>query len=56
MEKFIYSELSYKIIGACMEVHTILGRGHKETIYGDALENEMDLRKIDYAREIRYPM
>ena len=28
---------TYKIIGLCMEVHKILGKGHSEIIYKEAL-------------------
>lgn len=39
-----------------MEVHNALGKGHKEIIYGDALEYEFGLRNILYSRENRYEM
>ena len=29
---------SYQIIGACMEVHNILGHGFLEVVYKDAIE------------------
>ncbi len=32
MEKIIHSEISYKIIGICMEVHNQLGRGFLEVV------------------------
>ena len=41
----------YKIIGACREVHTVLGRGFLEIVYKDALEYEFKLRGIPYERE-----
>jgi GxxExxY protein len=37
-----------------MEVHKILGKGHNENIYGDALEYEFKLNKIPYERERKY--
>jgi GxxExxY protein len=40
MEKIIHSEISYKIIGICMEVHNQLGPGFLEVVYKDALELE----------------
>lgn len=45
---------SYKIIGICMEVHKILGKGHSEKVYGDALEYEFQRSEIPYNRELRY--
>lgn len=41
MADVLFKEESYKIIGACFEVHKILGHGFKEVIYKDALEMEL---------------
>ena len=43
MAEIILKEESYKIIGACMEVHRELGMGFKEIVYKDALEMEFSL-------------
>ena len=53
-QELLYKELSYKIIGACMEVHRILGKGHNEIVYKDALEYEFKLAEIKYSREQKY--
>ena len=53
-DKLIYKEESYKIIGICMEVHSILGKGHSEVVYKDALEYEFQIAKIPYSREQQY--
>ena len=37
-----------------MEVHKILGKGHSENVYGDALEYEFKLNNIPYEREKQY--
>jgi len=37
-----------------MEVHKILGKGHSEKVYGDALEYEFRRNNIPYNRELRY--
>ena len=45
---------SYQIIGICMEVHRILGRGLLEIVYKDAIEYEFKNKKIPYEREKKY--
>jgi GxxExxY protein len=54
MEKIIYKDESYKIIGACMEVHTVLGSGFLESVYKDALELEFVKTGISFEREKEY--
>ncbi len=54
MNELYLKEESYKIIGICMEVHKILGKGHSEKVYGDALEYEFQKNKIPYSRELKY--
>ena len=36
---------TYQIIGVCMEVHRILGKGFLEIVYKDAIEYEMRKKK-----------
>jgi GxxExxY protein len=48
MEEYLYQELSYRIIGAAMEVHKLLGPGFLEMVYEKALAHEFSLRKIPY--------
>jgi len=36
-EKILYKDLSYKIIGLAMEVHTKLGYGFLEKVYENAM-------------------
>lgn len=54
MEEFYQKEETYKIIGLCMEVHKILGKGHSKNVYGDALEYEFKCNSDPYEREKRY--
>jgi GxxExxY protein len=54
MDNLYLKEEVYKIIGICMEVHTILGKGHSEIIYGDALEYEFKKNKIPYNRDVKF--
>jgi len=37
-----------------MEVHKILGKGHGENVYGDALKYEFKSNNIPYEREKKY--
>jgi GxxExxY protein len=54
MDDIYLKEKSYKIIGICMEVHKILGKGHSEVVYKDALEYEFKLNSIPFEREKMY--
>src|SRR5690349_21342173 len=49
--ELLYADLSYKVIGLCMEVHRILGKGHSEVVYKDALEYELKKAGIAFSRE-----
>lgn len=54
MTEIILKEESYKIIGACMEVHKELGMGFREIVYKDALEMEFKENDIRFSREKQY--
>ena len=54
MVDILFKEESYKIIGACFEVHKILGHGFKEAVYKDALELELNKLNIPFSREKSY--
>lgn len=43
-----YQDEMYKIIGACMEVHTVLGHGFLESVYHEALCIELEKRNIPF--------
>ena len=49
--EYKYSELTGKIIGCAMEVHTILGNGFQEVIYQRAMAIEFQLQGIHFYRE-----
>ena len=53
-EKIIFKEESYKIIGICMDIHNVLGKGHSEVIYKDAMEYEFKLANIGFDREQQF--
>ena len=44
-------DLTYKINGACIEVHKILGPGLLESIYHKCLEEEFKLRNISFVSQ-----
>lgn len=50
------SDLTYKIIGACIEVHKIMGPGLLESVYHKCLEEEFQLRNISYQSELNVPI
>jgi GxxExxY protein len=47
-EEYKYSELTSKIIGCAMTVHSELGNGFQEVIYQRALEFKMSSQAINY--------
>ena len=49
-------ELSEQIIGAAIEVHRYLGPGLLESAYLRCLERELDLRKIQFEKELPLPV
>ena len=55
-KEYKYSELSSKIIGCAMTVHSELGNGFQEIIYQRALEIEMADQGIDFSREYEMPV
>ena len=53
-QQYPLQDESYQIIGICMEVHRILGRGLLEIVYKDAIEYEFNRQNIPYEREKKY--
>jgi GxxExxY protein len=53
-EHFPLKHESHAIIGICMEVHRVLGKGLLEIVYKDAIEYEFKLKNIRYEREKDY--
>jgi len=51
-----YKEITEKIIGAAMKVHSALGNGFQEVIYQRALEIEMEDAGIKFRREFEMPI
>lgn len=55
-EQYKYSELTAKIIGCAMRVHSSMGNGFQEVIYQRALEIEMADEGITFNREYEMPV
>lgn len=51
MSELILASLTYKIIGACIEIHRQLGCGFLEPVYQEALSLELEERNIPYQKE-----
>lgn len=49
----LFPELSYKINGACFNVHNKLGRYSREKQYADELERELKKEGLNFKREAR---
>jgi GxxExxY protein len=50
------TELTYKILGACIQVHKILGAGLLESVYHRALQEEFRIQKINFKSEFKIPV
>lgn len=48
----LYENLTHKIIGCAMKVHSTLGSGFQEVIYQRALAIEMQLQGLGFVREM----
>ena len=55
-KEYKYSDLTGKIIGCAMTVHSALGNGFQEVIYQRALEIEMREANIEFSREHEMPI
>lgn len=56
LTKKYVNELTYKIIGACIEVHKIVGPGLYESAYHKCLEREFQLLGLPYESELEIPL
>lgn len=55
-EEYKYSDITQKIIGCAMKVHSTLGNGFQEVIYQRALAIEMGKQGLEFAREMEMPI
>lgn len=52
----IINNITHKIIGCAMQVHSTLGNGFQEVIYQRALAIEMTLAGLSFQREMEMPI
>jgi len=52
----IVDDLTYRIIGCAMKVHSTLGNGFQEVVYQRALAIEMRNQGIAFQRELEMPL
>ena len=55
-EKNDMKELTEKIIGAAIEVHKTIGPGLLESAYEECLAHEMELRNLNFERQVPMPV
>jgi GxxExxY protein len=51
-EQYKHSEITKRIIGCAMKVHSTLGNGFQEVVYQRALAIEMDKQGLSFKREM----
>lgn len=56
MNEPIKDDLTYKIIGCAMKIHSVLGNGFQEVIYQRALAIEMKKQGLSFERELEMPL
>lgn len=55
-DELLYREETYRIVGACMEVHRDKGSGFTEPVYQDALEIELEVAGIPFEAQRNFPV
>lgn len=53
MEKFLHKDLSYKIIGLCMEIQKEYGTFHRESIYHNVLREKLEKLNLTHLSKPR---
>src|SRR3990170_8929763 len=55
-KEYKHADITRRIIGAAMRVHSTLGNGFQEVIYQHALAIEMARRGLSFKRELEMPI
>ena len=50
------TDLVYRVNGAAIEVHKVLGPGLLESVYHKCLKKELELRNIKFVSELKVPV
>lgn len=53
---YLYTDLTYTIIGLCYDTFNQLGPGHREKYYSKAFEMLLNEKNIAYKREVYIPV
>lgn len=56
MSKLVLEEETYKILGACIQVHKKLGNGFSENVYREALAKELTNSEIPFEQAKKLPV
>lgn len=56
MDKVLYRELSYKLVGMLYKTHDALGQYARENQYGDFFEKLLKENNVQYQREFVLPV
>jgi len=51
--EYLFKDLSYKLVGLCMELHREYGRFHNERIYHKGLEEKLEGSRIEFKSKPR---
>jgi len=55
-KEYKYSDITSRVIGCAMRVHSALGNGFQEVIYQRALSIEMEIEGLSFSREHEMPI
>ena len=56
MSKLLFKEETFKVIGACINVHKKLGNGFSESVYHRAIEKELLNANIPFEQQKKLPI